>query len=122
MLKPGDIAPEIDPFKSFFDNRGVIGNPKEIIVKDWIDQQPTKLADLRGEVVLIDFWAPWCGPCRATFPRLRQWQEKYKAKGLVILGITDFEGQAEGKTLTPAQELDYLRDFKKKFSLPKMSR
>src|SRR5207249_5249061 len=38
--------------------------------------------------------------------------------GLTILGITDFEGQAEGKALTPAQELDYLRDFKKKFSLP----
>src|SRR5439155_13624754 len=57
-------------------------------------------------------------PCRATFPRLQRWHKQYKDKGLVILGITDFEGQAEGKALTPAQELNYLRDFKKKFSLP----
>ena len=113
-----EIAPDVDPFASFYSDQITAGNLKEIVIKEWIDQLPVKLADLRGQVVLLDFWAPWCGPCRATFPRLQRWHKQYKNKGLVILGITDFEGQAEGKALTPAQELDYLRDFKKKFSLP----
>lgn len=90
----------------------------ELLVDEWIDQKPTKLADLRGQVVLLDFWAPWCGPCRVTFPRLQRWHQTYKAKGLVILGVTNFFGHVEGKDLTRAQELDYLRTFKKTFRLP----
>jgi cytochrome c biogenesis protein CcmG, thiol:disulfide interchange protein DsbE len=90
----------------------------ELLVTEWIDQKPAKLSELRGQVVLLDFWAPWCGPCRVTFPRLQKWHEAYKAKGLVILGVTNFFGRAEGKDLTKPQELAYLRTFKKSFRLP----
>jgi thiol-disulfide isomerase/thioredoxin len=92
--------------------------PPELVVTEWIDQKPVKLSDLRGQVVLLDFWAAWCGPCISTFPTLRAWHDKYKEKGLVILGVTNYFGEAEGQEMTPAEEIDYLRRFKKRFRLP----
>lgn len=73
----------------------LIGKP----AKDWGDfadhnylvgMNQKSLAELKGKVVLIDFWAVWCGPCIATFPHLKEWHEKYTDKGFVIVGSTRF--------------------------------
>lgn len=46
-----------------------------------------KLPDTAGKVILVDFWASWCGPCKGSFPVLNRLHEKYSAKGLVIIGV-----------------------------------
>jgi thiol-disulfide isomerase/thioredoxin len=49
---------------------------------------PSSVAQLRGRVVLVDFWASWCGPCRMLAPRLSALKDKFGAQGLTVVGIT----------------------------------
>jgi thiol-disulfide isomerase/thioredoxin len=90
----------------------------EITVAKWIEQSPLKISDLRGRVVLLDFWATWCGPCLAAFPHLKGWHEKYRDRGLVVLGITRYYGNGDGEEMTPAEELGFIERFKKQHALP----
>ncbi len=72
------------------------GGAPEFTLTTFEDQQ-IKLSDLRGKVVMINFWASWCGPCRYEAPELQKTWEQYKDRGVVFLGIayTDTERNAK---------------------------
>ena len=79
-----------------------------------------------GKVVLVDFWATWCEPCKKSFPKLQDLNVKYKSQGLVIVGISqdeDKDGITEfGKTYGADFNLgwDKGKDIAKKWSPPNM--
>src|SRR5690606_28583415 len=56
----------------------VIDKPATVFALTDLDGKKVSLADYRGKVVILDFWATWCGPCVASFPGMKKMQEKYK--------------------------------------------
>jgi thiol-disulfide isomerase/thioredoxin len=57
-----------------------------------LDGQPLRLSSYRGNVVLLDFWATWCVPCREEIPHFIELQDKYRAGGFEIIGISMDDG------------------------------
>jgi cytochrome c biogenesis protein CcmG/thiol:disulfide interchange protein DsbE len=58
-----------------------------------LDGETITLSYLKGKVILVDFWATWCPPCRNSIPHLTSLYEKYKDQGLVVLGISTEDQQ-----------------------------
>ena len=59
----------------------------ELAGDEWINSEPLKLGELRGRVVLIEFWTFGCYNCRNTLPFVKGWDDRYREKGLTVIGI-----------------------------------
>jgi thiol-disulfide isomerase/thioredoxin len=86
----------------------LVGKPApEWDIDAWVNAEEKTQESLQGKVVLIDFWAMWCGPCIATFPHLREWRQEFGDKGFEIVGVTqyyNFEWDEENKRASRSQE------------------
>lgn len=58
-----------------------------LTVQNWINSKPVTLDELKGKIVVLDFWATWCGPCLRSIPHANELMKKYGDKGLVIIGV-----------------------------------
>lgn len=94
--------------KNILNNDQKIKAPEIIAGGDWFNSNPVTLNQLRGKVVVIDFWTYSCINCQRTIPYLRNWYEKYKDKGLVIIGVhsPEFEFEKDNNNLSRA-----IKDF-----------
>jgi thiol-disulfide isomerase/thioredoxin len=79
-----DLPPHLAP-ESLIGQRA----PEFRQIKAWKNGGPVRLEDLRGKVVVLDFWGYWCGPCLGSMPRLMALHDKYEDKGLVIIAVHD---------------------------------
>lgn len=67
-------------------------SPPPLIAEQWLNGVPLNLERLKGKVVLIDFWAPWCNPCRVVIPELKKMYQDLQKDGLEIIGLTRLNG------------------------------
>ncbi len=93
-LKPGDPFPELGQFK--------LEGPLP--------------ADLAGKVVLVDFWASWCNPCKASFPAMEQLLERHGKDGLVIVAVNLDDKRADMEAFLKKNPVSFIvvRDAEKK--------
>ncbi len=99
-LRAGDIPPEF----TITNADGSSGPLTDL------DGRPVQLADLRGKAVWLNFWASWCPPCQSETPVLRELADRYRNRGLVVVGISVQES-------SPGNVADYARRYQLDYTI-----
>jgi len=97
----------------------LVGGPAPNVEYLWVSdgRDEKSIRDHKGKIVVLDFWATWCGPCIGSFPNVREMQERYKGYDVEIIGVTSVQGthygedgqvDVEGK---PEEEFKLMQQF-----------
>jgi thiol-disulfide isomerase/thioredoxin len=85
-----------------------VGDPMPAYTAKYLDGKPLNLASEKGNVIFLNVWATWCGPCRFETPELQALQNQYAANGLKVIGVSVDEGETEAvKTFVAEQKITY---------------
>ena len=110
QLEALEMAPQVDR---------LVGGPAPALTILWSSGEPmSSLEDLRGKVVVLDFWATWCAPCIASFPNVGRLVERYEGYPVVVLGVTSPQGgvtfrgeRGAVRAETPEAEFALMADY-----------
>jgi thiol-disulfide isomerase/thioredoxin len=86
---------------------GVLGDAPEFTIKNVQGGEPITSKDFKGKVVVVDFWATWCVPCKVEIPEYNKIRAKYKDQGVEFLGVT-FESSLD-------DTLEFIKEYEMKY-------
>jgi thiol-disulfide isomerase/thioredoxin len=113
FLKSGDVnlMGAVEDFSRSAEKRlASIGKPMELAGTQ-LDGKPLDWSKYNGKVVLVDFWATWCGPCVAEIPNVKENYEKYHARGFEVVGVSLDEDRSALEQFVKTNELPWTTLF-----------
>jgi cytochrome c biogenesis protein CcmG, thiol:disulfide interchange protein DsbE len=84
-----------------------LGQPAPALVVSQLDGREFDLAAQRGKVVIVNYWASWCSPCRAEMPALDAFYQRYRAQGVVLIGVSVDAAADRPAVVAIMQKLSY---------------
>jgi thiol-disulfide isomerase/thioredoxin len=96
LLKDFPDSKFADALKGTRRQREAVGKPFDLEFTDAISGSNVSIKDLRGKVVVIDFWATWCGPCVAEMPKMKELYAKYHDQGVEFIGVSLDQSKEDG--------------------------